>query len=288
MDGVNIRDFWSSEVESMLLKYRQFETLIPKKDKSKMGSDSNAEDGRFIESLLKEQLQKNLPKGLEVLTGFILRPTVKIDDMFTPREGEDRHSTQLDLIVFDSERYPTYLRFGDTVVVPPEGVIAIISVKKNMRDGNIQAECSALREASLLCTDETKRKSKKNKRGPFLALVSMGTEMGKLKKKDRSVKLFDQLESVYKDEVPFFDDMVGYVGALKEWSIFKEKPTKNARYLYFDHSTPGYEHLGFQFILSGILSVYYDETQGRNITRPGFTAFAFKKSDGDRKITCII
>jgi hypothetical protein len=34
-------------------------------------------------------------------------------------------------------------------------------------------------------------------------------------------------------------------------------------------------HQGFQYILSGILSVYYDKTRG-GVKRPGYTAFAAK------------
>ena len=39
------------------------------------------------------------------------------------------HSTQLDIIVYDSAKYPIFQRFGESVIVPPEGVVGIISVK---------------------------------------------------------------------------------------------------------------------------------------------------------------
>ena len=69
---------------------------------------------------------------MDILTGFILRAGVKSPDSVKQRRrDEDQHSGQLDLIVYDTEM-PVYQRFGDTAVVPPEGVIAVISVKKNL------------------------------------------------------------------------------------------------------------------------------------------------------------
>ena len=46
---------------------------------------------------------------------------------------------------------------------------------------------------------------------------------------------------------------------------------QKAEYIGFIHKT-NEEHFGLQFLLTGILSVYYDPT--RNVReRPGFTAF---------------
>ena len=74
-----------------------------------------------------------------MLTGFILRPAVKTGTSNKSRKSEtDQHSTQLDIIVYDSHHYPIFQRFGDNVIVPPEGVIAIISVKKKFNAINEQ------------------------------------------------------------------------------------------------------------------------------------------------------
>jgi len=84
MDGKRIQDYWSSEVSALLSRYRQFETLVPAPNRA--GSAHAGEDGRFVEDLIREHLRQFLPKGLEVLTGFILRPAVK-----TGESGRERH-----------------------------------------------------------------------------------------------------------------------------------------------------------------------------------------------------
>ena len=72
--------------------------------------------------------------------------------------------------------------------------------------------------------------------------------------------------------------MIGYIGALSKWSIFKKRPKTGikAEYIFFDY-TDEEQHIGFQFILTGLLSVYYDETRNF-ISRPGFTAFPSRRN----------
>jgi hypothetical protein len=66
---------------------------------------------------------------------------------------------------------------------------------------------------------------------------------------------------------------VGFVGALNAWSIFKRRSDTGdaGEFVHFAHQD-GEEHLGLQFLLTGLLSVYYDETRSV-LTRPGFTSF---------------
>lgn len=151
MDGKRIQEYLSSEAKALLAVYRQFQTLLP--DPTQDAASHKGEDGRYIESLIKEYLKKHLPKDLEVVTGFILRPAVKTGTQNRNRASEtDTHSTQLDIIVYDSSHYPIFQRFGDNVIVPPEGVIAIISVKKKFNDGDFVSEVTALKKP-LSCAD---------------------------------------------------------------------------------------------------------------------------------------
>lgn len=71
MGGERLREYWTVEMSAVLEAYRQFETLIPAK--SGGGSAHPGEDGRYVESILKETLKKFLPSNIEVLNGFILR-----------------------------------------------------------------------------------------------------------------------------------------------------------------------------------------------------------------------
>ena len=131
MDGNRIQNYWTNEIKALISTYKNFETLIPSQKDNTTGADHVGEDGRFVEDLIREYLSRYLPKGLEILTGFILRPAVKTGSKGRERKGEtDNHSNQLDIIVYDSVRYPVYQRFGNSVIVPPEGIIVIISVKK--------------------------------------------------------------------------------------------------------------------------------------------------------------
>ena len=169
----------------------------------------------------------------------------------------DSHSTQLDILIYDSAKYPIFQRFGENVIVPPEGVAGIISVKKNLHE--------------------------------FLALVSMDA----FEKKEKTTEqwIFEKLEGVYSKEDDYFDDLIGYIGSFNKWSIFKRRPQDGevGEYIFFNHSEEE-AHMGFQFLLTGILSVYYDKTRNY-ISRPGFTAFpshrACDKKLGDIEVRAI-
>lgn len=273
MDGKRIQDYWSTEVDALVQTYKQFELLIPAPNGT--GAQHRGEDGRFVEDLVRECLSRFLPKDLEVLTGFILRPAVKTGERGTERRTDsDQHSTQLDIIVFDSGTYPIFQRFGNSVIVPPEGVVAVISMKKHLNDGDIETECGKLFDAACLCQTLASNDPNDKVRGPYLALVSLKSNIDKTRAGTLEW-IFSKMQAAYSAKAgSTFDKLVGYVGALDEWSIFKRRPSSNvanAEYIGFHHQS-GESHLGLQFLLTGILSTYYDPTR-RNLRRPGFTAF---------------
>lgn len=269
MDGKRIQEYLSNETRALLAVYKQFQTLLPHPTHD--AASHSGEDGRYIESLVKEYLKRYLPKDLEVLTGFILRPAVKTGSNNRSRSNdEDKHSTQLDIIVYDSAHYPIFQRFADNVIVPPEGVIAIISVKKKFNDADFSAEAKALKNAAKLCryTDEKDIRI----RGPFLAMIAMHS----IEKKTETTQewIFRQISPIYDKTEDTFDETVGLITNVEGWSIFKRRPKENntkAEYISFIHQT-GEEHFGLQFLLTGILSVYYDSTRNTR-EGPGFTAF---------------
>lgn len=268
MDGHTIQNFFQQEALSMLDAYRNFETLIPAPNGN--GAEHKGEDGRFVENLIRSFLVKYLPKDLEVLTGFVVRPAVKVGINDKSREGDgDKHSSQLDIIIYNSAKYPVYLRSNDTIVVPPEGVICVISVKKTLNDGDIEHELTALKNASKLCRCGELRP-------PYFALVSMDSNINK-KAPDTYNWIFSKMEALYQnDDDLSFDDMIGYIGSLKHWGIFKTIPNEEnlyqGKYVLFKHDNETENHLGLQFLLTGILSVYYDKSRS-TVSRPGFTSF---------------
>ena len=285
MDGRRLQDFWNQEVKSLLAVYRQFETLLP--NPNSKGAAHHGEDGRYVESLLRTYLKKFLPSDLEVLTGFILRPAVKTGENSRNRKNDkDEHTTQLDIIIYDTGTYPVFQRVGDTVIVPPEGVIAVLSVKKTLRDAHITPECEALAAVGQICrSDEATWQERR--RGPFLGLVGASSEFGE-SKMAKEVKIFQKLKDLY-GNTSKFDHMVGFIGDLSGWYILKVRPSKkpsikqsvaNYRYLLLKEDSL---NNSFQFLISGILSVYYDQTR-RNVKRPGYTAFPQKTAHDLGKI----
>lgn len=277
MDGSRIRNFMENEVEAMLKTYNQFQILIPAEGRA--GAGHPGEDGMYVEALLKNCIQKFIPAGLEVLTGFILRPAVKTGSRKRERaRDKDRHSSQLDIIIYDSVTYPVFLRMGDHVIVPPEGVIGVISVKKNFYFSQLDQEIEALKQVGILCTG--KNTADQEVKGPFLALVAMDTkESGTAEKQGE--KVFDHLSTIFCEKGKNrYDWFPGYIGVLTKWSVYRakcpktkqeEKPEKKAKYMLFKHEEEGM-YLGFQLIINNLLTVYYDKTRG-NERRLGFGGF---------------
>ncbi len=70
-----------------------------------------------METLIREYLKRYLPKELEVVTGFIMRPAVKTGLNNKMRENEkDSNSTQLDILIYNSAKYSVFQSFGDSVI----------------------------------------------------------------------------------------------------------------------------------------------------------------------------
>lgn len=264
MGGERAEHYWAMEMKSVLAKYRQFETLIP--DPGGRGAAHKGEDGRYVESILKETLQKFLPAGLEILTGFILRSGVESGFSGKKRKKDaDMHSSQLDMIVYDTEHYPVYQRFGDTAVVLPEGVIAVISLKKTLYRREIKHELRMLSDAAGLCAFESRK-------GPFLALVSMCGEPG-VSAEQYSEKVFQEIEYAAEElKAPVcYESMPGFVGCLEAWTIHRtNRPgNKTAEFQMYLHERDE-EHLGLQFLIDGILNVYYAVNGGK---KPGYISY---------------
>lgn len=275
-DG-RIKEYWSREMDALLNTYRQFQTLIPSERNA--GAAHAGEDGRYVEYLIREYLQRYLPRDLEVLTGFILRPAVSCGNHDKSRKKDEHEiSGQLDIIVYDSAHYPVYQRFGDSVIVPPEGVTAVISVKKHLRIADISHEIEMLGNVSGLCSH--KKGDGIKARSPFTALVTMEDKIGERNKRrptaeQKGEKTYRKLEEYYNGQTPlFYDEMVDFVGSLSEWGLYKERISdksnkKETKYMLFEYD-PDKCSLGFQLMLRNILDVYYANTSSV-LSKPGFT-----------------
>ena len=160
---------------------------------------------------------------------------------------------------------PVYQRFGDTAVVPPEGVIAVISVKKSLYKSDLVHEFTALKNVAEIC-------AQRDRKGPFIALVGMDDKISSDSEKSFD-KVIDAIKESQDDKCISYDELPGFAGALKSWSIHKthRKGKDQADYLLYEHKE-GEEHLGMQFLLKGILDVYYSKGRGHG-KEPGMFSF---------------
>jgi hypothetical protein len=263
--GHQVRSFFEIEARTLQERFRVMETLLP--NAATGGATHRGEEGRFIESLLRAFLNKHLPNNLRAMSGFILCPATKTGISNTERvlNEADRHSTQIDVIIYDLDAYPTYERYEEFCIVPPEGVVGLISVKKTLRLTDLKAELTALRSAAWLCAE-------RGRRGPCTALFGFTSDVANPRTLDR--KIFEALETVYEGKGDF-DSMINEVSIMERTCIFKVRSSDSAenmaRYVGVDCSKE--RHIPLQRLIQTILSVYYDRTRGSTRERPGFVSF---------------
>jgi|WetSurMetagenome_2_1015567.scaffolds.fasta_scaffold22417_3 hypothetical protein len=91
-----------------------------------LGNKQNLSSGLYRESLLREFLREVLPTGISIDSGFIYG-FEEIDN-----------SNQIDIIIWDSMKNSCIYRTENFVIVPPESVISIISVKSNLNNNELE------------------------------------------------------------------------------------------------------------------------------------------------------
>ena len=278
--GKRIRQFFNAEANALLNAYLHIQTLLPAQHTG--GSSHHPEEGRHIESLLRSFLNRHLPRQLRAFSGFILRPATKtnLHNRRRLREG-DLHSSQLDIIVFDVINYPIYEHFEEFVIVPPEGVIAIVSVKKKLYRSHISQEIKQLASAAALCGHTKSGKPNVWVRGPSLVLWAFSS--GDLPKADDDVVSYFMKELESYASCPF-DQLINQITILDRLTLFKARPSPptekvtTAKYVWGKHPVDSDSiNRGLQTLLTSILSVFYDETRSTK-SRPGFTSFPPRES----------
>jgi hypothetical protein len=267
LKGLRVREFFQIEAETLLGRYRIIETLLP--NANARGAAHPGEEGRYIESLLRSFLNKHLPANLRAVSGFILCPSTKtgVQNVERLREYQDRHSRQLDVIVYDFDAYPVFEQFEEFCIVPPEGVIGVISVKKTLYNRDIEKEVRALKDAADLCHHNKRR-------GPFSGLFAFSAEErddGEL-----SRHIFEAIKKIHGGHL--FDPMLNEASVMARTCVFKNRPEHApggyARYIAVDCRRE--LHIPLQRVMQSLLSVYYDETRGSGKERPGFVSFKRK------------
>lgn len=262
--GLRVRNFFAIEADTLLERYKVIETLLP--HHRTRGAAHRGEEGRYIEALVRAFLNKHLPANLRAISGFILCPATKTDIQNIARVTEfpDRHSSQLDIIVYDLDDYPVYERFEEFCIVPPEGVVGVISIKKTLFNQDITAEVAALKSAADLCRDP-------GRRGPFTALLAFSAQEGDDAKLNS--RILTSIQAVHAGAA--FDPMINEVSVLARTCMFKTRidhgGNASARYVAVDCRSE--THIPLQRLLQSLMSVYYDNTRMHEKRRPGFVSF---------------
>jgi hypothetical protein len=262
--GLRVRNFFDIEAKEIMERYRVIETLLP--NTNSKGAYHRGEEGRYIESLLRSFLNSHLPSNLKAMSGFILSPSTKtgIEDNTRVENYPDRHSRQLDIIVYDVANYPIYEKFEEFCIVPPEGVVSIISVKKKLKTNDIHHEAKALRDAATLCSGNKKRT-------PHTAIFSFDSDIKTLRGLNAKIFL-----SISKENGGSFSTLINEVIVANKTCIFKlrkDNTTVEGHAQYVGVDCTKRPHITLQRILQSILSVHYDTSRGSRINRPGFVSF---------------
>ena len=304
MKKKGISEYFENETQALLTRYKNLEKLIPKVKTNKKsgkiaaGSYHPAEEGRFLEEILKSLLNEHLPKGIRAITGFILRPATQVglDDNRRQRDQiEDLHSPQIDIIVYDTINYPIFESFGDFAIVPPEGVLGIISVKKNLYLNQIVSELKALKYSAALCWHYNYNKDLKNGyngneivKGPVTAIIAFSSK----EKESSLAKNISYFIKTTHDIHSSADGIIKQISIIEKFTIFrgKERLKKNQYripFIKFDHK----KRINFpiQILLRSLFEVYYDRTRSPVKIRPGYIDFDEKtllNKNFDQKIYC--
>ncbi len=88
------------------------------------------EVGRHKEAVLKNIIRRFLPAQFEIGTGFVVKYNEELD--------EHEVSRQIDLIIYNIIN-PVLFKEGDFVIVTPDAVYAIIEVKTNLENNNLES-----------------------------------------------------------------------------------------------------------------------------------------------------
>lgn len=116
-------EYYRLPQEDILYKKKTLDTLIDSKQRYTKGI--------LCEDLVRRLLRSILPSDVAVAQGFIYYSSKK--------------SQQCDILIYDSARYAPFLSVNDLVVLPVEAVTAVIEVKTNLTQPELQKALQCLR-----------------------------------------------------------------------------------------------------------------------------------------------
>lgn len=210
------------------------------------------EEGRYKEEVFKSILRRFLPDNLNVGTGFVL--------MANSREIHES-SKQIDVIIYDNS-YPVLFKQGDFVITSAEGVRAIVEIKANVLNKNLDKIVRTCNENGKFIFD-----AKRNKDNPlFNGIFSFG---------GRSTGVSDANREVIRTNFNSLPILNRQKYALNHIAISQDQFIKYWGDLFDDDSYSQYklEDLAFSFFISNILDFVSNDIA----TKDNFLWFATNK-----------
>lgn len=157
--------YWGIEMDQKF-DFRKYEEsicneILAVKDRVRnlIGDRHWQKEGEYKESILRSILRQYIPKKYTVGTGFIVGEKDDIPEC----------STQVDIIIFDSNDYPIQLREGDDFyIVEPDSVRAIIEVKSKVEKTNLKKAIIQMNDVGRFVFNH----SKEYRKGLFVGIFA--------------------------------------------------------------------------------------------------------------------
>ncbi|MDR2100046.1 MAG: hypothetical protein LBP40_04370 [Campylobacteraceae bacterium] len=193
-----------------------------------------AEDGRYKEIILKNVLERLLPKTVSVGTGFVV--------------GDDsKTSSQIDIIVYLNSIPPLFL-IDDFVVVVKESVVGIIEVKTKIRNDDFKNMMRKAHENGKLIGNHI-----------FNGLFGYESTI-----ENNPDNLPDTISDSLKEHKGYVNNITfGKNIFMKYWEI--NKPNEDFPYLHY--SFYKLEKLAFGYFISNLIEHAYIKTTNSSIPK---------------------
>jgi hypothetical protein len=263
MDKESFQNTLNLEHDSLFSKIDIFRSLLPHASRDQ--SIHSVEEGRFIELLISEYLKEKLPKGIGVGSGFIV-------DLET-----EWNSRQIDIILYDKDRFPTFLTYGDAIVIPTNALVGAISIKRTLYQAQITHEIQSLSEIGARCGGSGYPK-------PYLSILALNDDVSDFEKSKESTG--EKLTNFYRprkkpasDTEHLFswneliDSIIIFDKYLIKGTTFRPEDNKDkssSKYRFTGENNSN-RNVYIQHLLHGIHRAWYDERRG-NRNEKGLTA----------------
>lgn len=155
---LGLQDFFSSQATLLLEQYQNIEQLLGPPDSDWVWV------GEHCEVLLRNAIRRHLPPSLAMGKGYI----------HGARKGPAgiERCPELDIVVYDQERFAPLFSMGDFVILHPDSVVAAIQVKRTLDANTLAKAVNNVVAAKQHVRDTSRLNSSSNTERMFGAVVT--------------------------------------------------------------------------------------------------------------------